>query len=64
MIMTFGLKLNKQTLLTSSDWLKEELPKRLGKQIRQLDNLPKGLNLMPSVRLVRVCISDLLIFYN
>nr|CAG4716131.1 unnamed protein product [Naegleria fowleri] len=53
MVMNFGLKLNKQTLLNSSHWLKEELPKRLGRQVRQLDNLPNGLNLMPSVRLVR-----------
>jgi len=53
MLMNFGIKINKNTLLNSSYWLKEELPKRLGRQIRQLDNLPKGLNLMPSVRLVR-----------
>ncbi|KAL9654953.1 hypothetical protein ABK040_008743 [Willaertia magna] len=53
MLMEFGSKINKQTLLNSAYWLHTELPKRLGKQIRQLDNLPKGLNLMPSVRLVR-----------
>ncbi|KAG2393788.1 hypothetical protein C9374_003552 [Naegleria lovaniensis] len=53
MIMSFGKTINQQTLVGASYWLKDELPKRLARQVKQLDTLPHGLNLMPSIRKVR-----------
>lgn len=51
--MSFGKNINQQTLQGASYWLKDELPKRLARQVKQLDTLPHGLNLMPSIRKVR-----------
>lgn len=43
---------NKPGLITSAQFLQRELPIRLAHRIVELDNLPHGLNQMPSVRRV------------
>jgi pyruvate dehydrogenase kinase 2/3/4 len=41
------------TLFRASQFLSEELPIRLAHRVRELDQLPDGLNEMPSIRKVK-----------
>ncbi|CRK22771.1 hypothetical protein BN1723_012771 [Verticillium longisporum] len=48
----FGEKPSTGTLFRASQFLAEELPIRLAHRVQELDELPDGLNEMPSVRKV------------
>ncbi|KAL9657084.1 hypothetical protein ABK040_002710 [Willaertia magna] len=52
-LLDFGSNLSLNTLLNSSAWLFDNLKIRIAKQVYLLDNMPLGLNLMPSIRVVR-----------
>jgi pyruvate dehydrogenase kinase 2/3/4 len=52
-LIQFGAKITQETLIESCRWLHQELKIRLAKQVKQLNEFPKGLNLMPSVSVVR-----------
>ncbi|KAI9901361.1 hypothetical protein N3K66_003178 [Trichothecium roseum] len=52
-MVQFGEKPSVGTLFRASQFLAEELPIRLAHRVRELDELPDGLNEMPSVKKVK-----------
>lgn len=52
-MVQFGEKPSTGTLFRASQFLAEELPIRLAHRVQELDNLPDGLNEMPSVKRVQ-----------
>lgn len=52
-MVQFGEKPSTGTLFRASQFLAEELPIRLAHRVQELDNLPDGLNNMPSVKKVQ-----------
>lgn len=52
-LIRFGANPTEQVLIDSCRWLHQELKIRLAKQVKYLNEFPKGLNLMPSVNVVR-----------
>ncbi|KAJ4405531.1 [Pyruvate dehydrogenase (acetyl-transferring)] kinase isozyme 2 [Neurospora sp. IMI 360204] len=52
-MVQFGEKPSTGTLFRASQFLAEELPIRLAHRVQELDNLPDGLNEMPSVKKVQ-----------
>ncbi|KAF1811199.1 alpha-ketoacid dehydrogenase kinase [Eremomyces bilateralis CBS 781.70] len=52
-MVQFGEKPSPGTLFRASQFLSEELPIRLAHRVEELENLPDGLNEMPSIRRVQ-----------
>ena len=52
-LFEFGLDSSPTTVLTSAQFLHQELPVRLSHRVKELENLPSGLSDMPSVILVK-----------
>lgn len=52
-MVQFGAKPSTGTLFRASQFLSEELPIRLAHRVQELENLPDGLNEMPSIMKVR-----------
>ncbi|KAF2460358.1 pyruvate dehydrogenase kinase-like protein [Lineolata rhizophorae] len=52
-MVQFGEKPSTGTLFRASQFLSEELPIRLAHRVEELDNLPDGLNEMPSIKRVK-----------
>ncbi|KAI9029648.1 mitochondrial pyruvate dehydrogenase [Phycomyces nitens] len=52
-MVLFGQKPSKGTLFKASQFLHEELPIRLAHRVKEMDELPNGLNKMPSVLKVK-----------
>ncbi|CEH15983.1 mitochondrial pyruvate dehydrogenase [Ceraceosorus bombacis] len=52
-MVAFGRNLNPGTVMQAGSFLAEELPIRLAHRVKELDELPKGLNQMPSISRVR-----------
>jgi pyruvate dehydrogenase kinase 2/3/4 len=52
-LIFFGQDMTRQKLIEGAKWLHHNLKIRLAKQVYYLNEMPKGLNLMPSVRIVR-----------
>jgi hypothetical protein len=52
-MVQFGEKPSTGTLFRASQFLSEELPIRLAHRVQELNELPDGLNEMPSIRRVR-----------
>jgi pyruvate dehydrogenase kinase 2/3/4 len=52
-MVQFGEKPSTGTLFRASQFLSEELPIRLAHRVQELDELPDGLNEMPSIQRVR-----------
>ncbi|KAF2678664.1 alpha-ketoacid dehydrogenase kinase [Lentithecium fluviatile CBS 122367] len=52
-MVQFGEKPSTGTLFRASQFLSEELPIRLAHRVQELDDLPDGLNEMPSIQRVR-----------
>ncbi|KAK9722353.1 [Pyruvate dehydrogenase (acetyl-transferring)] kinase isozyme 2 [Basidiobolus ranarum] len=57
-MVKFGQKPSQGTLLRASQFLMEELPIRLAHRVVELENLPHGLSLMPSVIKVKNWYAD------
>jgi pyruvate dehydrogenase kinase 2/3/4 len=51
-LFEFGLNSSLTTVLTSAQFLHQELPVRLAHRVKELENLPFGLSDMPSVKIV------------
>jgi pyruvate dehydrogenase kinase 2/3/4 len=51
-MVQFGEKPSTGTLFRASQFLSEELPIRLAHRVQELDDLPDGLNEMPSIQRV------------
>ena len=52
-MVQFGEKPSTGTLFRASQFLSEELPIRLAHRVEELNELPDGLNEMPSIQRVR-----------
>ncbi|KAL0481549.1 pyruvate dehydrogenase (acetyl-transferring) kinase, mitochondrial [Acrasis kona] len=52
-LIFFGREVSPNKMITASQWIYRELRVRLARQVCLMDQFPYGLNLMPSVRVVR-----------